>query len=70
LPHPGGRTDHSLLDLDATVLHLAAVTLEADGAGFRHLELGFQDFAVAGAMGQSRLDHDLDVVSVLRLVFL
>ena len=51
MPHPGATPNHGLLDLDVTVLHLAAVALETDGAGFRHLELGFQDFAVAGATG-------------------
>jgi len=63
-PGPG----HGLFDLDVAVLYLAAVALEADGAGFRHLQLGFQDFAVAGAAGHASSDYDPDRPVVLQVL--
>jgi len=38
-----------LANTKAPILHLAAVAFEADGAGGRDFEGGFEDFAVAGA---------------------
>lgn len=55
-------------DSDAPVLHLAAVAFETDGANGRKLEGGFDDLAVAGAMGHAVGDGDDDFVPLLGLV--
>ena len=52
------------------VLELAAVAFEADGSGGRHGEGGFEDFAIAGAVGDAVFDFDDDLVPVLGFVLL
>ena len=44
---------------------MAAVAFEADGAGGGDFEGGFEDFAVAGAMGDAAFDDDDHFVPVL-----
>ena len=58
------------LDLNAAVFHLAAIPLQADGAGVWDGEGGFEQLAVAGTSGYPALHDDLDLIPVLRLVLL
>src|SRR5687768_10784805 len=65
------RSEASLVrvaNTNAAVFHLAAVAFEADGAGFGDFESGFEDFAVAGAMGDAVFHDDDHFVPILRLV--
>ena len=57
-------------ELDVAVFHLASVAFEADGAGGGHGEGGFEDFAIAGAVGDAVFDFDDDLVPVLGFVLL
>src|SRR5688572_22594196 len=59
-----------LANPNAAVFHLAAVAFEADGAGGGDFEGGFEDFAVAGAMGDAVFDDDDHFVPILRFVVL
>ena len=47
---------------------MAAVAFEADGAGGGDFEGGFEDFAVAGAVGDAVFDDDDHFVPILRFV--
>src|SRR5664279_1503529 len=66
-------TDGSRLELlqpDTTVLHLTAVALQADGAGWRNLEGRFQDFPIAGAESDVVGGDYLNLIPILRFIML
>src|SRR4051812_10161935 len=58
------------LDLNAAVLHLAAISFQTDGTSLRDGKGGFEQFAVACTAGCRALDDHLDLIPVLGLVLL
>src|SRR5436853_3071140 len=69
-PHRVGfkQALRQFLQSDAAVFHLAAIPLEADGAGGGKLHRGFENFAVAGGVGFAALHRDDDFIPLLRFV--
>src|SRR5258706_1644802 len=55
---------------DAPIFHLPTVAFDADGAGRRKFVGGFQDFAVAEAVGHAIFDGDFDFVPVASAIVL